>query len=66
MIFESLTMRPCVEELKAEEKKKTDKLSKLWSLINDLAVDGFTGSITLHFSQGSVGRIEKYEELLKK
>ena len=59
-------MQPCVEELKTAEKKKPDKLARLMSLISGLAADGFTGSITLHFSQGSIGRIEKYEELLKK
>lgn len=59
-------MRSRVEELKTEENKRQDKLSKLLSLLNNLAVSGFTGSITLHFTQGTVGRIEKYEEILKK
>jgi hypothetical protein len=58
-------MRPCLEH-KEGEKKKTDKLSRLWSVINSLIASEFTGYIKLNFTQGSIGRIEKFEEILKK
>lgn len=53
-------------EQKEGEKKKTDKLSRLWSVINGLVANEFTGYIKLNFTQGSIGRIEKFEEILKK
>ena len=57
--------RPRLEQ-KEGEKKKTDKLSRLWSVINGLVANEFTGYIKLNFTQGSIGRIEKFEEILKK
>ena len=35
-------------------------------VINSLIATEFTGYIKLNFSQGAIGRIEKYEEILKK
>ncbi|MGC9966090.1 MAG: hypothetical protein ABSE08_11855 [Syntrophobacteraceae bacterium] len=58
-------MQRCQEQ-KEGEKKKTDKLSRLWSVINSLIASEFTGYIKLNFTQGSIGRIEKFEEILKK
>ena len=58
-------MRPCLEKNEGE-KKKPDKLSRLWSVINGLITSEFTGYIKLNFTQGSIGRIEKFEEILKK
>ena len=58
-------MRFCLEQ-REEEKKKTDKLARLWSVINGLIESQFTGYIKLNFTQGSIGRIEKFEEILKK
>jgi hypothetical protein len=57
---------PPFKEQKEGEKKKTDKLSKLWSVINSLIAGEFTGYIKLNFTQGSIGRIEKFEEILRK
>jgi hypothetical protein len=59
----------CLEqqsEPKPAEKKKTDKLTKLWTAINGLIKSEFTGYIKINFSQGIIGRIEKFEEILKK
>ena len=47
-------------------KKKADKLTKLWMAINGLIKTEFTGYIKINFSQGIIGRIEKFEEILKK
>jgi len=58
-------MRPCLEKNETP-KKKTDKLTKLWTVINSLIASEFTGYIKLNFSQGIIGRIEKFEEILKK
>ena len=49
-----------------EKKKKTDKLTKLWSVINGLISSEFTGYLKLNFTQGAIGKIEKFEEILKK
>jgi hypothetical protein len=49
-----------------EVKKKSDKLTKLWTAINSLIKGEFTGYIKINFTQGIIGRIEKFEEILKK
>jgi hypothetical protein len=49
-----------------EVKKRTDKLTKLWTAINSLIKGEFTGYIKINFTQGIIGRIEKFEEILKK
>ncbi len=40
-----------------------DRLTKLINEISNLAGKGFTGYIRINFSQGSLGRIEKFEEI---
>ena len=42
------------------------KLQKLTDYLFKVNEDKFTGYIKVNFSQGSVGRIEKFEEILKK
>ena len=44
------------------EKKKVDRLEKLVLAIRSLMENKFTGYIKLNFTQGSIGRIEKFEE----
>ena len=63
-IREGLAMVSRLEH-KEVEKKKTDKLSRIWSLIKGLIESQFTGYIKLNFTQGGIGRIEKFEEILK-
>lgn len=43
-----------------------DKLNKIVEMIRTLMEKKFTGYIRINFSQGTVGRIEKFEEILKK
>ncbi len=43
-----------------------DKLNILSGLLQGLKDDGFTGYIKINFTQGSVGRVEKFEEILKR
>lgn len=42
------------------------KLKKLSDYLHRIKNENFTGYIKVNFSQGSVGRIEKFEEILKK
>jgi hypothetical protein len=44
---------------------KTDKLEKLLDVMKLLVDEGFTGYLKVNFSQGGIGRIEKFEEILK-
>ena len=40
-----------------------DKIQRLMEAIRALIDGGFSGSIKINFSQGSIGRVEKFEEL---
>ena len=42
-----------------------DKLKLLYEYLNSIRGDNFTGYIKINFSQGNIGRIEKFEEILK-
>lgn len=46
-------------------RKKTDAVDRLVAVIKDLAAQKFTGYLKLNFSQGSLARVEKFEEILK-
>lgn len=45
--------------------KHMEKLEKLIEVLRSLIGDEFTGHIKINFSQGGIGRIEKFEEILK-
>ena len=45
--------------------QRQEKISKLMDLMRLLAEKKFTGYIKVNFSQGGIGRIEKFEEILK-
>lgn len=42
---------------------KREKFEKLVEILKDLKKSEFTGSLKINFSQGGVGRIEKFEEM---
>jgi len=44
----------------------SEKLRKLGDVLRGLAELGFTGYIKINYSQGNIGRVEKFEEILKK
>ena len=44
---------------------KGEKLTRIVELMKALAEEKFTGYIKVNFSQGGIGRIEKFEEILK-
>jgi hypothetical protein len=43
-----------------------DKLDRLTEHLRTLREQKFTGYIKVNYSQGSIARIEKFEEILKK
>ena len=46
-------------------KPKIDKLDQLIEARGKLMDDEFTGHLKINFSQGGIGRVEKFEEILK-
>ncbi|MGD0169546.1 MAG: hypothetical protein ABSE54_07480 [Smithella sp.] len=46
--------------------KPADKVKKILEVIKALMEKKFTGYMKVNFSRGNVGRIEKFEEILKK
>ena len=44
---------------------RPEKLTRLLEIMKSLAEEKFTGYIKVNFSQGGVGRIEKFEEILR-
>lgn len=58
-------MEPKADNNDAKEKKKKSKLDNLIHYLQYTQASEFTGYIKINFSQGSIGRIEKFEEILK-
>jgi hypothetical protein len=48
-----------------KNRKQAEKLDKLTVLMAKLISDEFTGHIKINFTQGGVGRVEKFEEIMK-
>ena len=48
-----------------KQDRDMEKLDKLVQLLRFHMGDEFTGHIKINFSQGGIGRIEKFEEILK-
>jgi hypothetical protein len=44
----------------------SNKLERLMKYLKDLNEENFTGSIKINFSQGSIARVERFEEISKK
>ncbi|MBJ6724288.1 hypothetical protein [Geomesophilobacter sediminis] len=45
--------------------KQIEKLEKLVEVMSTLVSQEFTGHLKINFSQGGIGRVEKFEEILK-
>ena len=43
-----------------------ERLEKVFRVLKVLMDNRFTGFVKLNFSQGTLGRVEKFEEILKK
>jgi hypothetical protein len=46
-------------------KSKRDKLDQLAETLGKLIEENFTGYLKINFSQGGVGRVEKFEEIME-
>ena len=46
--------------------KKNDKLKQLYDYLAGIRNENFTGYIKVNFTQGNIGRVEKFEEILRK
>lgn len=44
---------------------RKNRLAELQSVLQEMTEKEFTGHIKINFSQGGIGRIEKYEEILR-
>ena len=47
-------------------KGEGDKLARLVEYLEAIKDDAFTGYIKINYSQGKIGRIEKFEEILRR
>ncbi len=45
---------------------QSEKLKRLFEYLMSIRNNNFTGYIKINFTQGNVGRVEKFEEILKK
>ena len=45
---------------------KSDKLKQLYEYLTSIRNEIFTGYIKINFTQGNIGRVEKFEEILMK
>jgi hypothetical protein len=60
-------LQPKVEVVKAVSRKgRANKLTKLMAYLEGIGDQNFTGYIKVNFSQGSIGRVERFEEILRK
>ena len=50
---------------KIEKPSKSEKLERLFMELERLVGQNFTGYVKVNYSQGSIGRVEKFEEILK-
>ena len=58
-------MQKAIDIKSMTDQKQADKLDKLSVLMVKLMTEEFTGHIKINFSQGGIGRVEKFEEILK-
>ncbi len=58
-------VRPKVVKTSKKE-EGIGKLTKLMDYLDSIKDQNFTGYIKVNFSQGSIGRIERFEEILRK
>ena len=53
------------KKLPVRKPDSSKKLAQLIEFLQDGRCNKFTGYIKINFSQGHIGRIEKFEEILK-
>lgn len=57
-------IRPKV--VRTEKRPKYDRVQELIAYLHSLGDQEFTGFIKINYSQGSIGRVERFEEILRK
>jgi hypothetical protein len=57
--------KQAIEIKNLNDQRQMEKLDKLSVLMVKLITEEFTGHIKINFSQGGIGRVEKFEEILK-
>lgn len=57
-------MAPTV--IRKPKEQTPSKLKRLFDYLISIRNENFTGYIKINFSQGTVGRVEKFEEILRK
>ena len=55
-----------IQFMKNVNNNQVDRFKKLEKFLKELQAENFTGYIRVNFSQGSIARVEKFEEVLKK
>jgi hypothetical protein len=48
-----------------KKEKHLKKIERLREVMQDMVDDEFTGHVKINFSQGGIGRVEKFEEILR-
>ncbi|RJP81733.1 MAG: hypothetical protein C4522_05015 [Desulfobacteraceae bacterium] len=58
-------MIPVIKKTAEERDSKENKYERLMDFFRNAKQEKFTGYVKINFSQGQIGRIEKFEEILK-
>lgn len=58
-------MKSVLKTSSADQRTKSSKYERFLDFLRDMKDSKFTGYIKINFSQGHIGRVEKFEEILK-
>jgi len=58
-------MIPVIKKNSEERDIKESRYDRLIDFLRNAKQEKFTGYVKINFSQGQIGRIEKFEEILK-
>jgi hypothetical protein len=64
--FSSAGLNMPANVIQKQKLKNPDKLKQLYEYLLNIRDETFTGYIKINFTQGNIGRVEKFEEILKK
>jgi hypothetical protein len=64
MVFSIMTARR-IDDMGKKKDKQIKKLERLNEVMHGMVDGEFTGHVKINFSQGGIGRIEKFEEILR-
>ncbi len=55
-----------VKIIEKPKSQQSEKIKRLFEYLMNVQSSNFTGYIKINYTQGNVGRVEKFEEILKK